>query len=96
MSSEVKNPEAILKIAEHTLQNSTAERRRAGRMEVVSPVLIPLLRQPEDLKDAYSHRDTLKPSNGDTLKTAKGISAGLVISISLWGLIILAIRLIFW
>jgi hypothetical protein len=57
---------------------STHERRRRGRMENVSPALLPLLRGdgPEDRRPPQS--------DGDDLDSARGVIAGTAIGAALW------------
>jgi hypothetical protein len=62
------------------------DRRRAGRVEQVSPALIPLLRDPAHYVDSGLDEDA------DPLSRARGVVIGSILSVPLWALMILG----FW
>lgn len=55
------------------------DRRRPGRIETVSPALLPLLRQDRLLEDTADQKDD------DDLTAARGIGISVVIGVLLWG-----------
>ena len=55
------------------------DRRRQGRLDKVSPALLPLLRQKGLIDGALAQQD------GDDLAGAKGIAIGALIGAALWG-----------
>jgi hypothetical protein len=55
-----------------------SDQRRPGRLEHVSPALIPMLRKPGQYVDA---------DDSDPLAPARGIAVGLLLSAPLWALI---------
>jgi hypothetical protein len=63
------------------------DRRREGRVQQVSPTLIPLLRDPAH----YVELD----EDTNPLATAQGVMVGSLISVPLWGLIALGCWLFF-
>jgi hypothetical protein len=78
---------------------AASDRRRAGRSAHVSPELIPLLRNaataeiPDDAVPASGAVDIDREPFGldaDNLGAARGLATGLVLGVSLWGLIGLA------
>ena len=62
------------------------DRRRPGRVEQVSPAIIPLLRDPARCVDTDQDTDPLAP--------ARGVVFGLLLSVALWALIGLGVWLI--
>ena len=67
--------------------SSVRDRRRPGRLEQVSPALIPLLREPTRYVDDPGF-------DSDLLAPARGVLVGLLISVPLWALIGLGIWLV--
>src|SRR5450631_3717553 len=63
----------------------SGDRRRQGRIENISPNLIPLLRQPTVVAEPT-------PA-GDDLRLPKGIAFGILLAIPLWAAIIVGISL---
>jgi hypothetical protein len=59
------------------------DQRRAGRLEHVSPALIPLLRNPGQYVDA---------DDSDPLAPTRGIAVALLLSVFIWALIGLGVR----
>jgi hypothetical protein len=79
-------PGSLLKSAPATAGESVTyasgvlDQRRPGRLEKVSPALIPLLREPAECADGLDF-------DSDPLAPARGIVVGLLLSVPLWGLI---------
>ena len=69
-------------IAEVTVSTLRVERRRPGRMESVSPVLLPLLRDGAALSPYHGERRHYD------LTPVVGIAIGVIISIPIWALIV--------
>lgn len=65
------------------------DQRRPGRLDRVSPALLPLLRDPAQCVDAASCEDS------DLQAPARGIVVGLLLSVPLWALFGLGIWFIF-
>jgi hypothetical protein len=61
------------------------ERRRPGRLENVSPELIPILRSNRPLPEFPGQPDV--PDHTDDLSSARGVLVGMAISIPIWCLI---------
>jgi hypothetical protein len=83
MTSQVEEREAAA-VPAHQAQarQGTADRRRPGRIENISPHLIPLLRQPTVVVEPAPVLTV------DDLRLPKGIAIGVLLAIPLWGLII--------
>jgi hypothetical protein len=71
------------------------DQRRPGRLDRVSPALIPLLRDPAPCVDAASCVGTASYEDSDPRAPARGIVVALFLSIPLWTLFGLGIWLIF-
>jgi hypothetical protein len=72
------------------IQEATADRRRAGRGETVSPDLIPLLRNAASIEippDDVPAGDRIRDDRGP----ATGIAMGLLLAIPFWCVIFLGI-----
>jgi hypothetical protein len=67
---------------------TTAERRRPGRIEEISPALLPLLREPNSINLPIT------PAQDNDLDSARGILFGLLMSAALWICIALVYYLI--
>lgn len=102
--ADVKNPETSLSKQSTVLDSD--ERRRPGRVNSVSPTLVSLLRRPlpdspeavsliddDGLEDAPSA--AADQNRRHDLAAAQGVLVGLVLSLPLWALIILAVSAIF-
>ena len=67
----------------NTSETAARDRRRPGRVERVSPELIPLLRKEQ--RDAIPVNDPPVEAEGeDQLSAARGILVGLGLSVPLW------------
>ena len=66
-------------------KQATGDRRRPGRMENVSPALIPVLRQPTLTIDLNT--------NNDDFRLSKGIAVGVLLAVPFWALIFAGISL---
>jgi hypothetical protein len=64
-----------------TTLSDVPDRRRPGRVEHISPTLIPLLREPAQFVD------TELDTEADTLVAARGIAVAVLLSVPLWGLV---------
>ena len=71
------------------------DQRRPGRLDRVSPALIPLLRDPAQCVDAVSCVGTASCEDTDPRAPARGIVVGLLLSVPLWALFGLGIWFIF-
>ena len=81
-SSQVKERQT----AEIPVRQGGNERRRPGRIENISPHLIPLLRHPTGFVEPVPAEDNLR--------LPKGIAVGVLLAIPLWGLIIGGIMMV--
>ena len=91
----------MVELIDHPLKADSAEtgavappsvvqdRRRLGRVQQVSPALIPLLRDPAHYVDADLDEDT------NPLTPARGVMIGSLISVFLWAFIALGCWLVF-
>jgi hypothetical protein len=71
------------------------DQRRPGRLDRVSPALIPLLRDPVPCVDAASCVGTASYDDSDLQAPARGIVVGLLLSVPLWALFGLGFWFIF-
>ena len=71
------------------------DQRRPGRLDRVSPALIPLLRDPAQCLDAASSVGTASYDDSDPRAPARGIVVALFLSVPLWALFGLGIWFIF-
>jgi hypothetical protein len=62
------------------------DQRRPGRLDRVSPALIPLLRDPALCVDSASSVGTASYDDSDPRAPARGIVVGLLLSVPLWAL----------
>lgn len=78
--------------AQTSLEAASKDRRRPGRMDNVSPALIPLLRQNSNPADSscLEGQDELLLDSGDDLGPARGVVVGAALSLPLWAFIIYA------
>jgi hypothetical protein len=89
-SSMVDPPRDDVLAAPGVIEQATADRRRAGRGETVSPDLIPLLRNPASLEippDDPPAGDRIRDDGGP----ATGIAMGLLLAIPCWCVIALGV-----
>jgi hypothetical protein len=71
------------------------DQRRPGRLDQVSPALLPLLRDPAQCVDTASCVGTASYEDSDLQAPARGIVVGLLLSVPLWALFGLGIWFIF-
>ena len=86
MTSRIVDRPATEIPAKQSPAPSFVERRRPGRVENVSPELIPLLRNPTVIIEQ-------NPAEDD-FRLPKGIAVGIVLAIPLWALIFLGVSLL--